>query len=113
MPARSTFRWPTIARSRARLPAGRRPRGVCHGPTRGSARRSRRAKERGLRVTAEATPHHFTLTEQACEGYDTNAKMNPPLREPADVAALRAALKEGGIECIGSDQRANGYDHKD
>ena len=86
---------------------------LCHMSTRGSVELIRRAKERGLRVTAEVTPHHFTLTEQACEGYDTNAKMNPPLREAADVAALRAALKEGVIECIASDHAPHAYDEKE
>lgn len=86
---------------------------LCHMSTRGSMELIRRAKERGLRVTAEVTPHHFTLTEQACEGYDTNAKMNPPLREAADVAALRAALKEGVIECIASDHAPHAYDEKE
>jgi dihydroorotase len=86
---------------------------LCHMSTRGSVDLIRRAKERGLRVTAEVTPHHFTLTEQACEGYDTNAKMNPPLREPADVAALRTALKEGVIECIASDHAPHAYDEKE
>ena len=52
---------------------------LCHMSTRGSVELIRRAKEKGLRVTAEACPHHFTLTDEACEGYNTNAKMNPPL----------------------------------
>src|SRR5438132_5369630 len=67
---------------------------LCHMSTRGSVELSRRAKEQGLRVTAEVTPHHLTLTDHACEGYDTHAKMNPPLREAADVAALRAARQQ-------------------
>ncbi len=86
---------------------------LCHMSTRGSVELIRRAKERGLAVTAEVTPHHFTLTERACEGYDTHAKMNPPLREPADVAALRAALKEGVIDCIASDHAPHAYDAKE
>ena len=86
---------------------------LCHMSTRGSVELIRRAKERGLSVTAEVTPHHFTLTERACEGYDTHAKMNPPLREPADVAALRAALKEGVIDCIASDHAPHAYDAKE
>jgi dihydroorotase len=64
-------------------------------------------------VTAEVTPHHLTLTERACERYDTHAKMNPPLREPADVAALRQALKEGVIDCIASDHAPHAYDAKE
>jgi dihydroorotase len=73
----------------------------------------REAKERGIRVTAEVTPHHLTLTDRACDGYDTHAKMNPPLREAMDVAALRGALKEGVIDCIASDHAPHAYDEKD
>ena len=86
---------------------------LCHMSTRGSVELIRRGKERGVRVTAEATPHHLTLTDRACEGYDTHAKMNPPLREDADVAALRAALKEGVIDCIASDHAPHAYDAKE
>ena len=64
-------------------------------------------------MTAEVTPHHLTLTDGACEGYDTHAKMNPPLREAADVAALRAALKEGVIDCVASDHAPHAYDAKE
>src|SRR5881409_1148160 len=86
---------------------------LCHMSTRGSVELIRRAKEQGLRVTAEVTPHHLTLTDHACEGYDTHAKMNPPLREAADVAALRAALKQGVIDCIASDHAPHAYDAKE
>ena len=86
---------------------------LCHMSTRGSVAIIREAKERGIRVTAEVTPHHLTLTDYACEGYDTHAKMNPPLREAADVAALRGALKEGVIDCIASDHAPHAYDEKE
>ena len=86
---------------------------LCHMSTRGSVELIRRAKEQGLRVTAEVTPHHLTLTDHACEGYDTHAKMNPPLREAADVAALRAALQQGVIDCIASDHAPHAYDAKE
>src|SRR5213594_2148659 len=86
---------------------------LCHVSTRGSAELIRRAKEQGINVTAEVTPHHLSLTEAACERYDTHAKMNPPLREAADVAALRAALKEGVLDCIASDHAPHAYDEKD
>jgi len=86
---------------------------LCHMSTRGSVELIRRAKERRVRVTAEVTPHHLTLTDRACEGYDTHAKMNPPLREDADVAALRGALKEGVIDCIASDHAPHAYDAKE
>ena len=86
---------------------------LCHMSTRGSVDLIRRAKERHLLVTAEVTPHHLTLTDLACEAYDTHAKMNPPLREAADVAALRAALQEGVIDCIASDHAPHAYDEKE
>src|SRR5213079_1120986 len=83
---------------------------LCHMSTRGSVELIRRAKEQGIRVTAEVTPHHLTLTDHACETYDTHAKMNPPLREAADVAALRQALKDGVIDCVASDHAPHAYD---
>ena len=86
---------------------------LCHVSTRGSVALIRSAKEQGVRVTAEVTPHHLTLTERDCERYDTHAKMNPPLREAADVAALRQALKEGVIDCIASDHAPHAYDAKE
>ncbi len=86
---------------------------LCHVSTRGSVELIRRGKAQGVRVTAEVTPHHLTLTDRACEGYDTHAKMNPPLREAADVAALRAALAEGVIDCIASDHAPHAYDAKE
>ncbi len=86
---------------------------LCHMSARGSVAIIREAKERGIRVTAEVTPHHLTLTDHACEEYDTHAKMNPPLREAADVAALRGALKDGVIDCIASDHAPHSYDEKE
>ena len=62
---------------------------LCHMSTRGSVELIRWGKERGINVTAEVCPHHLSLTEDAVEGYDTNAKMNPPLRTADDVAALQ------------------------
>jgi dihydroorotase len=86
---------------------------LCHMSTRGSVELIRRAKEQGLRVTAEACPHHFTLTHEACEGYDTNAKMNPPLREPEDRDAIREALRDGTIDVICTDHAPHHYDAKE
>jgi dihydroorotase len=86
---------------------------LCHMSTRGSVDLIRRAKERGVRVTAEACPHHFSLTDEACEGYDTNAKMNPPLREAADREAIRQALKDGTIDVIATDHAPHHYDAKE
>ncbi len=86
---------------------------LCHMSTRGSVELIRRAKERGVPVTAEACPHHFTLTHEACAAYDTSAKMNPPLREPEDVAAIREALKDGTIDVIATDHAPHHYDAKE
>jgi len=86
---------------------------LCHMSTRGSVELIRRAKEKGLRVTAEAAPHHFTLTHERVEGYDTNAKMNPPLREEADREAIRQAVKDGTIDCIATDHAPHHYDAKE
>jgi dihydroorotase len=63
----------------------------------------RAAKARGVRVTAETAPHYFTLTDEAVIGYDTNAKMNPPLRSAADREAVRAALADGTLDAIATD----------
>jgi dihydroorotase len=63
----------------------------------------RSAKQRGVRVTAETAPHYFTLTEEAVEGYDTNAKMNPPLRTALDRQAIRNGLADGTIDAIATD----------
>jgi len=86
---------------------------LCHISTRQSVELIRRAKERGVRVSAEVTPHHLTLTHEACLGYNTNAKMNPPLREAADVEALRQALKEGVLDVIATDHAPHHYDAKE
>ncbi len=71
------------------------------------------AKTRGSHVTCEVTPHHFTLSEEAVKGYDTNTKMKPPLRSPADVAALRKGLKRGTIDAIASDHAPHSEEEKD
>jgi dihydroorotase len=68
----------------------------------------RRAKEAGLPVTAEASPHHLTLTEEAIRGYDTNCKMNPPLRTENDVEALKRAVADGVIDVIATDHAPHG-----
>jgi dihydroorotase len=86
---------------------------LCHMSTRGSVELIRRGKERGIRVTAEATPHHYTLTDAACIGYHTNAKMNPPLRDADDVAAIRQGLADGTIDAIASDHAPHHYDAKE
>jgi dihydroorotase len=86
---------------------------LAHMSTAGSARLIREAKARGVNVTAEVTPHHLTLTDVCCEGYNTNAKMNPPLREQADVDAMREALADGTIDCIATDHAPHPYDAKE
>jgi dihydroorotase len=68
-----------------------------------SVRLIRQAKQRGLPVTCEATPHNLMLTDEACAGYDTFLKMNPPLRSASDQAALREALADGTIDAIATD----------
>jgi dihydroorotase len=73
----------------------------------------RKFKAEGVKVTAEATPHHFTLTEEAVDGYNTNARMAPPLRTKTDVEALRKGLADGTIDCIASDHAPHHYDEKE
>jgi dihydroorotase len=87
---------------------------VAHVSTRGSVALIRAAKGRGVRVTAEATPHHLTLTDEAVgPSYDVNAKMNPPLRSAEDVAALREALRDGTIDCVSTDHAPQSAIEKD
>ena len=76
---------------------------LAHLSTAGSVRMVREAKARGIRVTAEACPHHFLLTEEAVREFNTNAKMNPPLRSRKDVDAIKAGLKDGTIDAIATD----------
>jgi dihydroorotase len=74
-----------------------------HISTKGSVELIRRAKEAGLPVTAEVTPHHLALSEDACQRLDPNTKMYPPLRSPDDVEAVRAALAAGEIDVVATD----------
>lgn len=84
-----------------------------------SAKRSveliRDAKARGINVTGETCPHYFTLTDEAVKtlGFDTNTKMNPPLRTKEDVTAVKEALKDGTIDCISTDHAPHTEDEKD
>jgi dihydroorotase len=86
---------------------------LAHMSTAGSVELIRWGKERGINVTAEVCPHHISLTEEAVEGYDTNAKMNPPLRTADDVAALREAVRDGTIDLIATDHAPHHYDEKE
>ena len=86
---------------------------LCHMSTRGSVELIRWGKERGINVTAEACPHHLSLTEDAVAGYNTNAKMNPPLRTEADVEAIRNAVRDGTIDLVATDHAPHHYDEKE
>nr|WP_153867657.1 MULTISPECIES: dihydroorotase [Myxococcaceae] len=81
---------------------------IAHVSCEGSVRLIREAKRRGLKVTAEVAPHHFTLRDDAVSGYDTHAKMNPPLRLDRDVQALREGLADGTLDAIATDHAPHG-----
>ncbi len=85
---------------------------IAHVSTAGAVRLIRDAKKRGVKVTGEATPHHFTLTDKAILNYDTNAKMNPPVRNQEDVDALKEGLKDGTIDIIATDHAPHSEDEK-
>jgi dihydroorotase len=86
---------------------------IAHVSTARSVQLIREARARGVSVTAEAAPHHFSLTEEAVGDYDTHAKMNPPLRTKTDLEALLAGLADGTIEVIASDHAPHHDDAKD
>lgn len=85
---------------------------VAHVSTKGAVQILRNAKETGVRVTAEVTPHHLFLTEKAVEGYNTNAKMSPPLRTEEDRRALLEGLRDGTIDAIATDHAPHHEDEK-
>jgi len=76
---------------------------VAHASCAETVRLIRDAKRRGLPVSAEVTPHHLTLTDEACASYDTSTRVNPPLRSAADVEAVRAALADGTLDAVATD----------
>jgi dihydroorotase len=86
---------------------------VAHLSTARGAEMVAEAKRRGARVTAEVTPHHLLLTHESVQGYDTQAKMNPPLRSAGDVRALRAALASGTVDVVATDHAPHHYDEKE
>jgi dihydroorotase len=86
---------------------------IQHVSTRRSVELIREAKERGVLVTAEAAPHHFTLTDEAVDGYYTNAKMNPPLRTADDRDAIREGVADGTLDTIATDHAPHHYDEKE
>jgi dihydroorotase len=86
---------------------------VLHLSTAGSVAIVRQAKERGIQVTAEATPHHLYLTDEMVRSYDPVFKVNPPLRTAADVEAIRAGLADGTIDVVGTDHAPHPREDKD
>jgi dihydroorotase len=86
---------------------------VAHISTAAAVSMVRQAKKSGLPVTCEVTPHHLTLTDVACCGYDTSTKVNPPLRSQHDVEALKAALADGTIDCIATDHAPHAAQEKE
>ncbi len=85
---------------------------IAHISTRGAIEIVRRAKNEGINVTCEVTPHHFTLTDKAVEGYDTNTKMSPPLRSEEHLEAILEAIKDGTIDAIATDHAPHHADEK-
>ena len=86
---------------------------VAHVSTAGGVEAIRRARERGVHVTAEVTPHHLTLTDEATLGYDANTKMAPPLRSARDVEACRAGLADGTLDAVATDHAPHAVHEKD
>ncbi|MHB9041458.1 MAG: dihydroorotase [Melioribacteraceae bacterium] len=86
---------------------------IAHISSKNSVELVRQAKKRGIKITAEVTPHHITLTDDSLKSYDTNYKMNPPLRTRADVEALLEGLKDGTIDCIASDHAPHAIEEKE
>ena len=86
---------------------------IAHVSTAAAVQMVRQARERGIHVTAEVTPHHLTLTDEATLGYDTNTKMAPPLRGAADVEACRAGLADGTVDAIATDHAPHAVHEKD
>ena len=86
---------------------------IAHISTAGSVELVRQAKDRGIAVTAEATPHHFTLTDEEVRSFDANLKMNPPLRSKEHVEAILKGLKDGTIDAIATDHAPHSIEEKD
>ena len=86
---------------------------LAHVSTRGAVEAVRRARGRGAEVTCEVTPHHFTLTDDACEGYDTNTKMNPPLRSREHLEAILEAIADGTVDAVATDHAPHHADEKE
>ncbi len=86
---------------------------IAHVSTAGTVELIRLAKSRGVQVTAEVTAHHFALTDEAVRSFDSNTKMNPPLRDEVDRQALRDGLADGTIDCVASDHAPHSQEEKD
>ncbi|OCL27905.1 dihydroorotase [Orenia metallireducens] len=86
---------------------------IAHISTKESVELVRQAKKRGVKVTCEVTPHHFTLTDEVITSFDTNTKMNPPLRSVEDVEAIKEGLKDGTIDVIATDHAPHAEEEKD
>lgn len=86
---------------------------VCHVSTRNSIDIIRQAKKRGAKITCETAPHYFSLSDKAVDGFNTNAKMNPPLRDADDVNAVKEGLADGTIDAIATDHAPHDKDEKD
>ena len=85
---------------------------ICHVSTRGGVQLVREAKARGVAVTAETCPHYFTLTDDIVTSFDADTKVNPPVREAEDVAAVKAGLSDGTLDCIVTDHAPHHADEK-
>lgn len=85
---------------------------ICHVSTKGGVQLLREAKARGVAVTAETCPHYFSLTDDVIMSYDANTKVNPPLREAEDVAAIKEGLRDGTLDCIVTDHAPHHRDEK-
>jgi dihydroorotase len=85
---------------------------LAHVSTRGAIEAVRRAKQKGLRLTCEVAPHHWTLTDEAAQDYDTNTKMSPPLRSANHIEAIQEGLRDGTIDAIASDHAPHHADEK-
>lgn len=86
---------------------------IAHISSKNAVELVRQAKKKGIKVTAEAAPHHFTLSDESLKSFDTNFKMNPPLRTRADVEAIIEGLKDGTIDCIASDHAPHSSEEKE
>ncbi len=102
-----------VARDIALAELTRCPLHIAHVSTEGSVRLIREAKARGIRISAEVTPHHLTLSEEAVKGFDTNTKVNPPLRTPKDIEVLKEGLRDGTIDVIATDHAPHSLLEKD